>query len=181
MTSTARTDCVVDARGEQVIIWHVETGPDLGLSRLTGAWVFGADEQDKIELLAADRRVLATPTGEEILDRLNLSILGHIDPDATVKNIKKARDELQVSYETHPKRKTLVAPDWPALPDTVDPQNPPSAMSDAPTQVALAIARWLAQVAIVWEQIEGERIVRKYIPGGRHRLPTPIAMRKTDR
>lgn len=181
MTSTAQTDCVVDARGEQVIIWHVETGPDLGLSRLTGAWVFESEEKDKIELLTADRRVLATPTGEEVLDRLNLSISGHIDPDATVQNLKTARDELQISYETHPKRKTLVAPNWPALPDPVDPQNPPTAMSVVPTQVALAIARWLAQVAITWEQIEGERLVRKYMPGGGYRLPTPIAMRKAER
>lgn len=148
------------------------------MSRLTGAWVIDSDEVDKVELLVAERRVLATFTGQETLNQLGIAVSEHIDPDVTVNNLEKACDELRAAYEAHTNRHKLVAPTLPSLPNRIDMQDPPSMISDEPTQVALALARWLAQVATNWDRIEGERVIRTYIPGGRTRRPTPIAVRK---
>ncbi|MBB5153705.1 hypothetical protein [Saccharopolyspora phatthalungensis] len=180
MSDPTRTDCVVDARGEKIIIWHVNTGPAVGLSRLTGAWTFGLDEVDKVKLLVAERRVLMTSAGQEALDQLSIAVPARIAPDVTLDSLRTQRDELQAAYDAQ-ERDDLVAPTWPSLPEPIDMRNPPSAISPEPTQVALALARWLAQVAATWEKIEAQRVVRGYMPGGHKRRPTPIAISKADK
>jgi hypothetical protein len=176
MIDPTRTDCVVDAWNEQVFIWHVQTGPDIGMSRLTGAWAVAIDEVGKVKLLVEKRRVLATSAGEKALDHICVAISQHIDPDATIKNLETAREELQAVYDAHPKRQSLVAPAWPLLPDPIDMHNPPTAATGERTSVALAVARWLERIAITWEKIEAERLARKYTPGDRTRRLTPIAV-----
>lgn len=173
LPAPTRADCVVDARDDAVIVWHVNTSPAPGLSRLTGAWTLDINEGCKIRLLVAERRVLSTSSGKEALGRLGITVPVLISAAATRARLLSERDELQTAYEAQG-RKDLVAPTWPLLPAPIDMQNPPSAKSPEPTQVALALARWLAQVATVWEQIEAQRVVRAYMPGGRERRPTPI-------
>ena len=141
MIYPTRTDCVVDAWNEQVFIWHVQTGPDIGMSRLTGAWAVAIDEVGKVKLLVEKRRVLATSAGEKALDHICVAISQHIDPDATIKNLETAREELQAVYDAHPKRQSLVAPAWPLLPDPIDMHNPPTVATGERTSVALAVAR----------------------------------------
>lgn len=175
MRDPVRTDCVVDARFRQVIIWHVNTGLAVAMPRLTGAWVIGIHEVDKVKLLVEQRRVLSTRAGKETLCRIGIDIPDHIDPEATLSNIAAQRDELQALYEAL-QRDDLIAPHWPTLPERIDIQNPPRANSPEPTQVALALARWLERVADAWDRIEAQRVVRKYMPGGRLRRATPIAL-----
>lgn len=182
--NAARTECVVDARGEQVIVWQVATEPVAGqLSRMSGAWVLGPDEKNTLDSLIADHRVLATSAARQLIAERDIPIRGYIDPDTTVKNIELACDELQIAFDHHADRSQhdLVAPTWPALPASIDRQNPPTAASEPPTRVALGLARWLLHVALIWDRIEAQRLLRPYLPGGRKRLSAPIATERIDR
>lgn len=176
MTLTSRTDCVIDTHGGNIIIWHVNTGPDLGMPRMTGAWTIANGEQETIRLLVQDRRVLATHDGKNALDAAGIELPECIDITATVMNLSTERDALQAAYDKHPKRKTLVAPNWPNLPIGVDPESIPVSPVE-PAQRALSLARWLEAVAASWDRIEAERLLRQYMPGVRHRRPTPLAVR----
>ncbi|MFB9909487.1 hypothetical protein [Allokutzneria oryzae] len=171
MTGSARTDCVVDARSDEVAVWHVHTGFDTGMPRLTGAWVLPVREAEKIDLLVSGRRVLATAAGEKALHRLGVRVAAHIDPDATVRGFEALCQELQAVYDGLEKRPKPVAPSWPALPGPID-------MGDLGCEPALTMARWLERIAIVWDEIEGERTARKYMPYGRERRPVAIALRQ---
>lgn len=171
-----RTDCVVDFHCGEFVIWHVNTGPEVGLSRLTGAWVLDVRSQETIGLLTRERRVLATPEAEQALSDIDIKIPEHIDRKATFCNLEVERDALQDMFDTHPNRKNLVEPDWPSLPTPPTPGKTPSPDSER-TGVALALAQWLVQVAVTWELIESQRLLRNWMPGGRNRRTTPIAVR----
>lgn len=176
MTMTSRTDCVVDAHGANVIIWHVNTGSDLGMPRMTGAWTITSDDQEIIQLLIERRRVLTTQDGHNALNAAGIGSHERIDVTATTTNLSTERDALQAMYDKHPKRKTLVAPDWPRLPSDIDSESV-TVSPDCPTQRALSLARWLESVAASWDRIEAERLLRRYMPGVRRRRPTPLAVR----
>lgn len=176
-----RTDCVLDAQENEIIIWHVDTGAEFGLSRMAGAWVFGAAEQEIIASLVTDRRVLATSTGEHASAQLGISVSHFIEPPATVANLIAERDTLQAMYEAHPRMANLVAPNWPFVPPAVDPQDPPMAEAPGRTRRALGLARWLETIAQTWDRIERERAMRSYMPSGSSRRPTPLATRAEAR
>ncbi|NYH77715.1 hypothetical protein FHR84_001029 [Actinopolyspora biskrensis] len=178
MIDPERTCCVVDALEDKVILWHVHTGADLGMSRMTGAWTVATDDPDTVALLVTRRRALVTSRGVAELERLEVPVVEHIDPEGTLDNIELVRDELQSHYERHPNRRTLVAPSWPRLPEPIDVRRPPTVATEAPKGAALAVARWLAGVATTWERIESERLVRKYMPGGPERRVAPLAVRE---
>lgn len=178
LSAPDRTDCVVDAQNGKIVIWHVDTGPDHGMSRMAGAWVVGKDDGDKIDLLVAERRALMTEAGQEALAELCIELPGLIDPDSTLDNLQSVLSELQAVYDAHPKRAGLVAPEWPPLPEKTGVHDLSCGQSQKPTQMALGLARWLEQVATAWDRIESVRIARKYMPGGPARRCTPIAIRK---
>ncbi|GAA4005400.1 hypothetical protein GCM10022247_28430 [Allokutzneria multivorans] len=167
------TDCVVDARSDEVAIWHVHTGFDTGMPRLTGAWVLAVREVAKIDLLVRGRRVLATAAGEKALRRLGVRVEAHIDPDATLKGFAALCEELQAVYEALEKKPKQ--PSWPTLPQPLDMAALDRAGLGA--EPALTVARWLERMAIVWDEIEGERSTRKYLPHGRERRPVALAVR----
>lgn len=174
-----RTDAVVDAQGEQVIVWHVQTGLDDGMSRLTGAWVVARAQTATIAALLERRRTLATQAGEKALADLGISPFARIDPAATLAAVRAERDRLQAIYDELPAPHTFVAPIWPALPGPLDPADPPASHAVEPTQVAHAVAGWLGGVADTWEKIERERITRKYLndTDNRERRLAPFAVR----
>ncbi|WHT21689.1 hypothetical protein N8J89_11665 [Crossiella sp. CA-258035] len=174
-----RTDAVLDAQGEQVVIWHVQTGLDDGMSRLTGAWVTGRDEPEKIAALLERRRCLITSAGEKALAELEITVERRIDPVATVAAIEAEREALQAVYDALPAPHTFVAPIWPPLPEPLDLTDPPASDAVPPTGTAHAVASWLAGVADTWEKVERERITRKYLhdTDSRDRRLTPFAVR----
>jgi hypothetical protein len=174
----ARSDCVVDAGGDAVVVWHVNTGPDLGTSRMAGAWVIDVERPATIEKLVARRRALVTADGEKALDVLGVSIHAYIDPAATISELKVECDKLQAVYDARPRRRGLVTLEWPLLPAAADLE--PVVVERPPRQRVLGLARWLEKVTDCWDGIEGQRVVRKYLPGGPHRRPTPLAVRLTS-
>lgn len=176
MTSPARTECVVDARGDKVLVWHVNTGPDLGMPRMTGAWMVNVNDAEEVELLVERRRVLATDQGTAALAAIAVPIHEYIDPQATVRHLASERDDLQAAYEAHPNREGLVSPRWPSLPTVADLHGPPAVASHSPAGRVLHSARWLEQVAHTWDRIEAQRLLRKFMPGGPIRRPLPLAV-----
>lgn len=74
MSRHTLTDCVLHAHNGDGAIWHVNTGQDIGMSRMTGAWTFAEDNVDRVSTLVGKRRVLATSSGYEVLERLGVTM-----------------------------------------------------------------------------------------------------------
>lgn len=170
---STRADCVIDAVDDAVVVWHVNTGPDRAMSRMVGAWLLSFGDRSVIDGLVSDRRVLATDEGEKALADLGIAVREFIDPGATVRQVSSEIESLHAVYAAHPNSKALVAPAWPAVP-SVDGLLMGAPSPEAPTNRALATARWLESVAQCWDRLERERIARRYMPGGPVRRPTPV-------
>lgn len=168
----------MDARDGRLVIWHVRLQPGTGMSRMAGAWVLEAPVNNDVEALVTGRRALVTANAHKALDTLGVRVHAEIDPSATIENIEAVRDELQAAYQDYSKRRKLTAPMWPQIPTMLNMEAPPLACSDELTTAALGIARWLASVAVVWEQIERERLARYYLPGGPGQRAMPVAVRE---
>ncbi|MBP2473327.1 hypothetical protein JOF53_002199 [Crossiella equi] len=174
MPDFPRTDAVVDTQPGHVVIWHVQTGLDDGMPRLTGAWVVPPEDRDKIAALLENRRTLATAEGAKTLASLAIQV-PLLDPATALAAVEAERDALQAKYDALPQPHTFTAPTWPDLPAPLDLANPPSGDGVPPTQVALAVARWLSGLTDTWERIERERITRKYLNDGTDRRLAPLA------
>ncbi|TDZ93473.1 hypothetical protein CCUG60885_03076 [Mycobacteroides salmoniphilum] len=157
---------VIDAGPSYVVIWHVDAGAEvLGMSRMCGAWVLN-DEPHKLELLTHRKLVITTPSGAKALNATSSHPSGILDLDQTTKNIAAERDRLQCTYDGLPasRKKTLVAPRWPHLPDAIDLGNAPRARSaDTTVARALGIARGVDELATAWAGIERQRLARTYL------------------
>ncbi|MGY4647679.1 hypothetical protein [Mycobacterium sp. URHB0021] len=170
MSTQYQSVAVVDADSDNAIVWHIDVSSDVaGLSRMSGAWVLGLDEHDKLELLTRSRYLAATTQGENACE--NARAQGHsglIDLAQTIKVVEAEINRLQANFEeaAAKSKSALVSPRWPRLPHDFDVSRPP-ADADAPAQVAIAlgIARWLESVALAWESLEQQRTMRKYLRG----------------
>lgn len=167
---------VLCSSGDQVAVWQVVTGTGRGLSRMAGAWVLERTETHLIDTLLRHRWVLPLTGGAHIVESAEVTILGYLDPHATLAGIRAEVTELQDRFEREPRPKSrkLVAPDWPMVPAAFDPASFTSA--DAPAEVALAVGRWVADVADAWQRIETERMARPFLidPAGPLARALPI-------
>ena len=163
MTASPDVVMVVCRSGDQVAVWQVVTGTGRGLSRLAGAWVLARTETHVIDALLRRRWVLGLTGGAHVVEAAEVAILGYVDPGATLAGIRAEVVELQDRFdgEPRPKRRKLVAPDWPVVPAAFDPAS--FAGADAPAEVALAVGRWVADVADAWQRIETERMARPFL------------------
>jgi hypothetical protein len=86
------------------------------------------DEEHKVELLTQGRLVVATARGIEALSAAHCTPAGSLDLNQTLKMIEAERDRLQGIYDALPsaRKKTLVAPRWPATPRAIPKCNAPS-------------------------------------------------------
>lgn len=156
---------VVDAAAHTVIVWHVDVGTEVpGMSRMCGAWV--VTEPRKVELLTRGRLVVATVAGAAAMRSAGCTPAGALDLVQTVKSVVAERDRLQAIYDALPasRKKNLVVPRWPHIPDTIDPTSPPRTEgADNAVAVALSVARYLDELAAAWTAIERQRIARTYL------------------
>ncbi|MFE3759482.1 hypothetical protein ACFXO9_34715 [Nocardia tengchongensis] len=168
---------VVDHVDEQFIVWHVNIGSDLSLSRMAGAWVLGVDEVDVLTNLTVERHIAfasrsALPKG--------LSPAGFIDLDRTVEHARSeivAADRLFTDHQlTVPH--SLVRPDWPPMRHPERSQRLPSTLAEHLVP-ALSLAYGLRDLADAWAKFEALRITRDYlIPhGGPSARPLPLEVR----
>ena len=159
---------VIDANADESIVWQVDVSADTqGSSRMCGAWVLAANEYAKPKLLTQARYLVATPAGDKALDRASAhDNRGVVDLAATVTVVELEITRLQIVFEraAATSKSSLVAPTWPPLPKAIDLGQPPVDVK-APQNVAvtLGIARWLEAVALVWESLERQRLIRKYM------------------
>lgn len=156
-------------------IWHVHTGPTLGLSRLIGAWVLGSDQTDSIRNLAHDLPAVHCTGIVALPDGVTPSM--NVDVDATVHAIRAEIDAADQRFAEHQAtvRHRLVRPPWPPIhhPDTTRNTAWPE---DKPIGQVLSLARGLARLAGIWAEFEAQRLRRKPLIqlGGPHPRPMPL-------
>ena len=172
---------VVHASDGNLLIWHVDVGPDNGLARMAGAWVLATVvledavvPEDAVTLLRG-RRVLATAEGRAAVEEFGVPIDGFVDPDATLAGIGEEVAALQEAFETAVagRKAKLVNPSWPASPAALD----VAAGDDAEgVAVVLGIARWLEGLAKTWERVEAQRATRTFLlpDVGKQRRSLPV-------
>jgi hypothetical protein len=161
---------IVDAAEDESIVWHVDVSSDTqGLSRMCGAWVIAADEDHKVNLLTQSRYLLSTDAGARACKRVGVEgHLGLVDVVATLSAVDAERTRLQEVFEraAEASKSSLIAPTWPHLPKPVDLTHPPQDRIAPPNCAgALGVARWLESVAVAWESLERQRLIRKYMRG----------------
>lgn len=157
-----------DSAANTVIVWHVDVDAQApGMNRMCGAWVL-TNQPQKVELLTRDRLVVATAAGLAAMPSGRRRPARAVDLVRTVNNVVSERDRLQAIYDALPasRKKTLVAPRWPAIPVAVSLSDPPHVKNTDPeVAVALGLARFLDQLADAWAACERERIARHYLSG----------------
>lgn len=174
---------VVDEPAGKICIWHVDVGPDIGLSRLSGAWVLERDDTDKLHVLTKDRFIVRC-AATDLIEREGIRIAGVVDVDATVSAVRAERDQLQDRFDSHAAtHKALVVPTWPDIvhPEDVAASVKRSGIIAERTGHAFPLARGLNELAEAWAQIEKQRLARKFLinPVGSGTRPLPIECHKT--
>lgn len=160
---------VIDGVAGVPVIWWVDLGPrSTGVSRLCGAWVLDdAERVQKLQMLTALRMTVATAAGQSLLVEHRIETDRVVDVGATSAAVLAARNELQLAYEqavmTRKNGRSLIAPDWPTLPARLDVETAETSAGDPRTCRALAIARWLNHLCVVWDAIEEQRLARAYL------------------
>jgi hypothetical protein len=160
---------VIDGVADVPVIWWVDLGPrPNGVSRLCGAWVLDdAHRVQKLQTLTALRMAVATAAGRSLLDEHRVAIDRMVDLGATSAAVLAVRDQLQHAYEhavaSRKNGRSLIAPDWPTLPARLDVETADGSAGDFRAGRALAVARWLNQLCVVWDTIEEQRLARAYL------------------
>jgi len=185
------TVAVVDApekEGDAVAVWHIDVGPDIGLARPCGAWLLDPDvDGERIRSLLVGRRVLATEEGGRALSgpgRRALgggAIAGFVDAEATVRAVRDEIAALQEAFdeELRASGRSLVAPDWPRVPEPAQPEELHRSDGDDGTGAALGLGRWMADFADTWQKVERQRLARRFLRehGGDAHRSLPVVMR----
>lgn len=161
---------IVDAADEESIVWQVDLNSDAqGLSRMCGAWVIAAADDRKVRLLTQSRYLLSTDAGARVCKRAGVDgHLGRVDVVGTLSAVDAERTRLQQVFEraAAASKSSLIAPTWPHLPEPLDLAHPPrDRIAPLNCAAALGVARWLESVALAWESLERQRLIRKYMRG----------------
>ncbi|MDA3637532.1 MULTISPECIES: hypothetical protein [Rhodococcus] len=172
---------VIDEASGKICIWHIDVGPDVGLSRLSGAWVLEPDDSDTIVNLIRGRHVVLS-NDTDILTRENITTAGKVDIDATVDAVIAERDALQARFNSHAAtRKTLVPPTWPEIvhPKQIAAAVPRTENIIEQTGDSFPLARGLNVLAQAWTQLEKQRLARPFLiePVGPNPRPLPLVLR----
>jgi hypothetical protein len=161
---------IVDAARDDSIVWQVDVSSDTqGSSRMCGAWVIAADGDHEVRLLTRSRYLLSTNGGARVCKRAGVDgHLGLVDVVATLSAVDAERIRLQEVFEraAASSKSSLIAPTWPHLPKPLDLVHPPQDRMAPPNcAAALGVARWLESVAVAWESLERQRLIRNYMRG----------------
>jgi DNA polymerase III subunit epsilon len=158
---------VVDETDGVPVVWWVDVGPRIaGMSRLCGAWVLdGDDREPTLRALTASRAIVATASGQSLLEGQQIVPDRIFDTEATLTAVVAVRDELQAVYQQAAavRKSTLTPPRWPAIPERLDAETAATPAGDVRTSRALGIARWLHGLFIAWDTIEEQRLARPYM------------------
>ncbi len=150
---------------------------------MCGAWTFeGDDVREAVPDLVAGHLVVATSSGQSLLERLDVPVERPVDAQQTLKRVIDTCDELQLEYEnaatTRKNGRALVPPAWPPLPEPVNLDSEWAAAGDGRCSLALGVARWFTRLCDAWDVIEQQRLARPYLRqcGGDVAREMPVAM-----
>jgi hypothetical protein len=143
---------------------------------------FNSDEGEKLKLLTQARYLVATPAGNRECSKAGARThLGHVDLAQIVSAVESEIVCLQSLFELEAakSKSKLVAPTWPRTPKAIDLAYPPvDALAPEKVAPALGIARWLEAMALIWESIEGQRLMRKFMRRDEpDQRPFPLGLR----
>ncbi|WP_327141142.1 hypothetical protein [Nocardia sp. NBC_01327] len=167
---------VLDKVGDRLVVWHVNVGRGMGLSRLTGAWVVGLDQEDVISTITAG--CCAIWCGGDVV--AGTAETGVVDLDATVDAVLAEVVVVDERFTEHQEALSnkLIRPQWPAL---VHPREaaPPLREIDETVRPALCLAHGIADLADRWAEFEALRAARPFLveQGGKTARPLPLVVR----
>ncbi|MFJ4657929.1 hypothetical protein ACIP5Y_42240 [Nocardia sp. NPDC088792] len=161
MTSSAGLHpvAVLDRRGGRVVVWHVNVGAALGLSRLSGAWVLG-EEAVELGSLTVGRWVIqcspdvGAPEG----------VAGVVDLEATVDAVQGEIDAADDAFSAHQETvaSKLIRPEWPVITHPAEAGLLRNEVDEV-VRPALGLARGLGEMADAWAAFESLRVVRPFL------------------
>lgn len=176
---------VVDASEKAFSVWHVDVGAREAVtgSRLVGAWVLMREQFSELESVLARRIWFTSDAGAEAAAALALKPFeGFLAPGDTVQAVQDVRSQLLEAFEAEQARRDrtkqlveLSLPEAPPVPAHWE----PVATAPPAVGVALAMARWLEELASVWSSMEGQRRARPFLLelGGTEARDLPMCVR----
>ncbi|MFF2557387.1 hypothetical protein ACFVUS_40745 [Nocardia sp. NPDC058058] len=179
MTSATQTVLslvvVLDKVGDRLVVWHVNVGRAMGLSRLSGAWVVGDDEGAAIATLTGGYDAVWC---DEVAEGVVTG--GVVDLDATVAAARAEVDAVDVLFTEYQEKQgnKLIRPEWPELVHPVHARQFLYGM-DETVREALILARGIADLADSWADFESLRVARAFLAehGGPAVRPLPLVVR----
>ncbi|MEV2225091.1 hypothetical protein AB0E01_35230 [Nocardia vinacea] len=158
-TTQLLTIAVLNRIDNRLAIWHVNVGPDLGLSRLSGAWVLDIERTAEIGSLINGRHTIDCVAGLELPE--GVAAAGRLDIDAMAAAVRAEIDSTDALFTEHivgmPKSKQPIRPAWLTV---VYPANVSTLTQRVETVVgpALATAHSLKDLAVCWFEFETLRV-----------------------
>jgi hypothetical protein len=165
---------VIDRTADRLVVWHVNTGPDPRLSRLTGCWVVDIDDVDTLRNLVHDYPAAHVSTDVILPQGITSTLLVDVDSAVRMVTADVAAADLRFTEHAATVKHDLVRPDWPAVEHPA--ARPTVATPEPLVAQALTLAIGLADLADAWAEFEALRLARDYlIPlGGPTARPLPL-------
>lgn len=179
---------VVAGGSERLVVWHVDVSLRPVASRFTGAWVLPIADEPKIASLVEHQCGWVVGGGRVALSLASITLPDELDASETLAAVTAAQEGLLLAFSRHvaqdpSNRRSLVQP-TPVLVRGLDAVSLP--IPDIPTDVseALQSARWLANLADAWSDIERQRLSRPHLltePGSELPRSMPVLCKDSVR
>lgn len=169
---------VLNRVGDRIVIWHVNVGQAVGLSRLSGAWVLGVERRDEVASLIDGYRVVGCGGGVVVPEGIRAA--GTVDVDGTVEAVRRAVEAVDRKFSVHQEAlaNKLIRPQWPDIPHPGETSQPVREV-DETVRPALVLARGIAELADAWAGFESLRVARPFLGelGGHAVRSLPLMVR----
>ncbi|MBL1079906.1 hypothetical protein JK358_36470 [Nocardia sp. 2] len=169
---------VLDEVEGRLVVWHVNVGQPIGLSRLSGAWVLERGEDAAVATLVAGQRIVVRSGAGEVPGGVVAE--GVVDVDGTVAAVEAEIADADRLFSSHREAVggKLIRPQWPDVvhPGELRREFPAAAEIVRPT---LVLAHGIAELADAWADFESLRVARGFLAehGGRAARPLPLVVR----
>ncbi|MGX1810365.1 hypothetical protein ACWIGI_32015 [Nocardia sp. NPDC055321] len=164
---------VLSQVGVRSVVWHVNVGRGMGLSRLAGAWVIDAGDGENLERLTGGYRQLWCGAGEAGPGEI-------VDLEATVAAAEAEVEAVDGMFTRHQEALAgkLIRPVWPEMAHPTAIRGPGFDV-DPDVRPVLTMAWGLAGLADAWAEFESLRIARPFLveQGGRTPRALPVRVR----
>ncbi|MFE6864486.1 hypothetical protein [Nocardia sp. NPDC057668] len=164
---------VLSQTNDRLVVWHVNVGRGMGLSRLSGAWVVDAGDGETVErLTGGHRRLWCDEVAGDAADVVDLA--------GTVAAVEAEVEAVDGVFTRHQETLAgkLIRPVWPEM---VHPAAARQPLHDVDPEVrpVLAMAWGLAGLADAWAEFESLRVARPFLVehGGRTPRALPVRVR----